>query len=107
MNLVRELTRRCRCIIPPTLAALVFAYFMVHLFVGDRGLYAWARLSHELAAATSVHDDVSGDRERLEMRVDLMRGNDLDPDMLEEQVRRVAGRTHADEIVILYSDRRD
>ncbi|MGH6719717.1 MAG: FtsB family cell division protein [Alphaproteobacteria bacterium] len=75
-------------------------YFGYHLTLGERGLGAWLRLSGELAAAEAELElSLAAERE-LEHRVNLMRSENLDPDMLDEQVRAAFGYLRGDEVVV-------
>ena len=100
MSLVYELRRRARAALTPVLCACAIAYFGYYLVEGDRGLYAYVRLSGELVKAENTLSETSAERRRLEHRVSLMRPNGLDTDMLDEQARLVLGRVRSDEMVI-------
>ena len=100
MSLLYELRRRARAAITPVVCACAIAYFGYYLVEGDRGLYAYVRLSGELVKAQETLAQTSAERRRLEHRVALMRPNGLDTDMLDEQARLMLGQVRADEMVI-------
>jgi cell division protein FtsB len=82
-----ELSRRLRAMLPQIFGAAICAYFVYHAVQGDRGLLAWLQLSRELAESETTLAALSGERATIEHRVSLLRGDSLDPDMLEEQAR--------------------
>ena len=79
---------------------LAVAYFSYHLIEGDRGLFAYLKLQHEIVKAEAVYQVTEVEKQALEKRVSLLRPENLDIDMLEERSRDVLGLAHPDEIVI-------
>jgi cell division protein FtsB len=101
MGLVDEFRRRARHTIGPTLAAVVFGYFLLHAFQGDRGLFAWLELRQQVAEAEQRLTVLDAERQRWEDRITLLRAASLDRDLLDERARIVAGLAAADDIVVL------
>ncbi len=106
MALLREIRVRARQITPPVLAACVVAYFGYHALHGERGFLAWRELRQDLAAAQAGAARLAGERARLELRVGLLRPDNLDPDLLEERANVLLGYGHEDDLIILLPDRR-
>lgn len=100
MSIVRELRRRARLVIGPVLGISLVVYFAYHLVEGERGLMAWLRLSHELRQAKTTLAGVDAEHVALERRVDLMRPEHLDRDMLDERARSQLNLVGPDDIVI-------
>lgn len=100
MRLLEELGRRAPSAIVPVLCACAISYFGYHAIEGDRGLYAYARLSNEVTLVQQALAETALDRRRMERRVALLRADRLDLDMLDEQSRSVLGVVRADELVI-------
>ncbi len=100
MSVVREIKRQARAAILPAICLMAIAYFGYHLVEGDRGLRAYGRLQAEIADTQAVLDEVVGQRKKLERRVNLMRADSLDADMLEEEARLVLGQARHDEFVV-------
>ena len=93
------MTYRSACI---TLTCFGFlAYFAYHLFVGDHGLEARARLQTEVKLLDSELKGLEAVRERLDRDVALMRADKLDPDMLDERARAILNFSHPNDIVIM------
>ncbi|HHN66907.1 MAG TPA: septum formation initiator family protein [Thermopetrobacter sp.] len=82
-----------------------YGFFGWHLTKGPRSLAYQQSVRQELAAARARLDAVVARRERQEAIVARLRADSLDPDMLDEQARRLLGFARPGEIVIL-SDRR-
>jgi cell division protein FtsB len=95
------LKRSLRAALGPVLGFCVVGYFAYHSFEGERGIHAFLRLGERVAIARAHLDDLRDERAIVERRVALLRGDSLDPDMLDEQARAVLNFAHPGEIVIL------
>ncbi|TNE33868.1 MAG: septum formation initiator family protein [Alphaproteobacteria bacterium] len=100
MNINHEIRKRVRASAGPIFGILIAAYFSYHLVEGDRGLFAYLKLQHQINKAEAEYQVTEMERARLEKRVSLLRPENLDLDMLEERAREVLGLAHPDEIVI-------
>jgi len=69
------------------IATALIAYFGVNAYTGKYGLHAQAALDQEMIALTSELARLKQERLLLEQRVSLLRGESLDPDMLDERAR--------------------
>ncbi|MEQ8369622.1 MAG: septum formation initiator family protein [Alphaproteobacteria bacterium] len=104
MPIVHELRHRARHIIPQVIGACVFAYLVFHTFQGDRGLANWLRLSQEVENTRATAIALASERQILARRVRLLRPDSLDPDLLEERAKIMAGQVRPDEVVILLTE---
>ena len=104
MPLVHEMRPRARHIIPQVIGACVFAYLVFHTFQGDRGLVNWIRLSQDIDSVRATAAAMADERRVLAHRVRLLRPDSLDPDLLEERAKIMAGQVRPDELVILLTD---
>jgi cell division protein FtsB len=104
MGVIFEIRRHAKGAIVPTLCACAIAYFGYHAVKGDRGLYAYARLSAEIQQNEAELAAVTAERQRLNRRALLLKPSGLDLDMLEEQARRQLGLAHPDDVIILTDD---
>jgi cell division protein FtsB len=100
MIVMREIRKRMRALAGPALGIMLTGYFGYHLVEGDRGLRAWVRVSQELRQAKQELAAVSAKHAELQHRVAHMRANQVDPDLLDSQVRRTLDVLRPDEIVI-------
>jgi cell division protein FtsB len=78
----------------------MMAYFVFHAFRGEYSLPALKRLQQQEIALIAESKLVQQEREDLKERIDLLKDSSLDPDMLEEQVRKRLGFAHPDEVVV-------
>jgi cell division protein FtsB len=101
MIVLREMRRRARVLLGPVLGLAATGYFAYHLVQGDRGLGAWLRLTQEMRVARNNLAKVSSERGALDRRVDNMRPDHVDPDLLDEEIRRSLDLAAPNEIVIL------
>ena len=100
MSLLHEIRRRARFIIGPVLGVALVGYFAYHLVQGDRGMIAWMRLSQQVRDAQERLATVEGERQTLEHRVNLLRPEHIDGDMLDERARATLNLIGPNEIVI-------
>ena len=100
MALVHELRRRARQIAPQVFFACLLGYFVYHGVQGDRGLIAWAQMQEELERLEAKQTRLAEARARWEHRVGLLRPDQIDPDMLDEQARTLLNLGQENEFVI-------
>lgn len=85
----------------PVVCLAAIAYFSYHAVVGDRGVHSYRQLETEIEIAEAALAKTVAERERLERRVGLFGTAGLDPDLLEEEARRMLGLVRDNEVVIL------
>jgi len=91
----------------PALFACLFAYLAYHLVQGEYGLLAWKQLQVNLQHLQTQVAELHQQRADLENQVVLMRSDGLDPDMLDEQARRVLGYVDSKDVLILSGESDD
>ncbi|HEV8028977.1 MAG TPA: septum formation initiator family protein [Stellaceae bacterium] len=101
MAILREIRRRSRLIVGPILGISLCGYFAFHLVEGDRGLVAWARLSQQVRDARGTLAKAEAERVILERRVQLLRPEHLDRDMLDERARSQLNLVGPNETVVV------
>jgi cell division protein FtsB len=69
------------------LAALLIGYFGVNAYTGDHGLRAREALDRQIADLTRQLDEATAERDMWERRVNLLKAERVDPDMLDERAR--------------------
>jgi cell division protein FtsB len=79
------------------MALLYFTYLTLQ---GDRGLMAFMRNRTELRQEQEKLESLTAERKRLEKRVSQLRGESIDPDLLEEQTRLKLNLVHPDDVVV-------
>jgi len=101
MALISQLKRYATGLVLPLIFAGIAWYFGHHAFDGDRGLVAMRQMDREIAEAKEVLARLDAERDRLERRANLLRPQGLDPDMLEEEARRLLNMGRPDDVVIM------
>ncbi len=100
MGLWYDMRRSLRRAITPCLGICALLYFGYHTVQGDRGIIAFLRLSANLERTELALRESDETRQVLARRVGLLRPENLDRDMLDEQARQILGLAHPDDIVI-------
>ncbi len=95
-----DVNRRFQQVIGPICALCLMLYFIYHIIQGERGILSWLRLQQKISDAEQQLTVVQEEQEILERRVQLLRPDSLDPDMLEERARKVLNFAKKDEVVI-------
>ena len=105
MSLLASLRKLLRQIalgaIGPFVWGGIILYFTYYAIYGDRGLMAMRQLQVEKEQAQARLDEVRKERVRLENRTALLRSDHLDPDLLDEQVRKMLNYSNPDDVVIM------
>ncbi|MCE2993223.1 MAG: FtsB family cell division protein [Alphaproteobacteria bacterium] len=74
-----------------TVLFLMTFYFIFHAFSGDRGVFAYMKLSAKLKEQTLTLTELTSQRYALQRKVDLLHPKNLDLDLLDEIARRDLG----------------
>lgn len=88
---------------PVLLMTALFAcvvYFSYHGLYGKRGFFTHEELRRQYVALSEERAELRQERLRLEKQVRAMGPDNLDPDLLDEQVRRAFHYAHPDEIIV-------
>lgn len=97
--------KRLRAVLIPLalycVSGLAVGYFVHHAQSGQRGLEAKRELQLEKARIQASLDKLREEREDWERRVALVRSDQIDRDLLEEQARVMLGRVHRNDLVIV------
>ncbi len=80
-----------------TIAGLVIGYFGVNAYTGNHGIKAKQDLDQQIRQLSGEFDALKAERAVWERRVSLLKGESLDPDMLDERARELLN----------FADRRD
>jgi cell division protein FtsB len=102
MVMLHELRRRAPAIAWPLLGIAATAYFVYHTFEGDRGLRAGREITEQLSQAKQTLAKTEAARDALQHRVAGLEPDHVDPDLLDQQIRRNLDLVAPNEIVILH-----
>jgi cell division protein FtsB len=79
----------------------IAGYFVFHIFNGARGAISWSKLSKEVVSLEKEVKKINEENEFLENKIKLMRSDNLDLDLLEEQALNIIGFTGTNDVVVL------
>ena len=99
-----DIRKQLRAYAAPLACVCAIGYFAYHTMQGHRSLITYVHLEGEIAKAEVELASVGAERLRLEGRVALLRPENIDRDILDEQARKILGLGHPDEVVIFYRD---
>ena len=88
----------------PFFAWTVVAYFVYHSTLSDSGFTAWPRLDSRISEAEAQLQQIVAQRQHLENRVSALDPFVVDPDMIEEQGRRLLNFGHRNDLLIILPD---
>lgn len=71
--------------------ASVLLYFIFHAIYGERGILAYFNLNQKIEKAEEELENIKAERLEIEHKVKSLKPESLDPDMLDEQVRKNLG----------------
>ncbi|MCR5224477.1 MAG: septum formation initiator family protein [Alphaproteobacteria bacterium] len=71
------------------------------MFTGARGAVSWAKLTHEVTKLETELKGLQEENSFLENKINLLRDNNLDLDLLQEQAMSILGYANPDDMVIL------
>jgi len=95
---------RARAILIPLVFYLVSGsasgFFVWQASTGDRGLNAKAEYQAQMVSLTGQLHDLQGQHKTWEHRVELMRSDAVDADLLDEEARAVLDRVGKNDVVI-------
>jgi cell division protein FtsB len=99
--------RRLRAILYPILlyclSGAIGGYFVWHAVNGHRGLKTSEYYEHKLTLLRSELADVKTERRRLERKVNLLRGQTIDQDLLQEEAEAQLGRIGKNDLVVIFN----
>lgn len=93
--------RRIRSTIGPMIGFCLLIYFLYHIFQGERGFFSWVQIQQQVSEDEKLLKELQMQREILERKVNLLRPDNLDPDILDERCRQVLNYARSDEVVLL------
>jgi len=96
-----EALRTSRRALLPAIIALATLYFGLYAVYGPKGFQVQSNREDALALAAAELGLLEEEQQALERRVRLLDGRAIDPDLLDEEARRVLNRAHPDEVIVL------
>ncbi|CAM5767598.1 hypothetical protein LMIY3S_02216 [Labrys miyagiensis] len=81
--------------------AAAIAYFSYQAFNGDHGIQAQHQFDRQRQDLTNELAQLQDEHQALERRVNLLKSQTIDPDMLEEKTRELLGLVDPSDVVVL------
>lgn len=82
-------------------SSAMVGYFLFHAHHGARGLEALGGLREKLGEMEAEIATLTDERQGWEKRLNLMRDETVDRDLLEERARAALGRVHRNDVVVM------
>ena len=79
---------------------IIFCFFMSHIFFGNRSVWKIFELNHQINVAKKELIILSDKKSYTLSEIELLRDDNLDPDIISEIVQNSLGLIHSDQIVI-------
>ncbi len=79
---------------------IIFCFFVSHIFFGNRSVWKIFELNHQINEAKQELIILSNKKNYALSEIELLRDDNLDPDMISEIVQNSLGLIHSDQIVI-------
>ena len=88
----------------PLITAAFLGYFGYHAFHGYYGILARDRLDAEAAVLSERLETLKLEHARYERRVEMLRSESLDADLVDVAAREALNRIRSDEVVLQFDD---
>ena len=79
---------------------MIFSFFVFHIFFGERSLWKIFQLNQEISSAQQELNDLFNIKSNTSSEIDLLRDDNLDPDIISEISHELLGLIHSDQIII-------
>ncbi|MFH7810532.1 MULTISPECIES: septum formation initiator family protein [Acetobacter] len=106
MQIGRFFRRVVRAVVPPLAFLSIAGYFGWNATQGDHGMQAYQQQLGLLEQAKQARTDAQTEQNAWKRRVNGLRENTLDTDILDERARAMLNMANRNDVVIPY-DRRD
>ena len=79
---------------------LIFIFFVSHIFFGEGSLWKIYSLNNQISLAKKEYSILLDKKVKTSSEINLLRDNNLDPDIISEIAHKLLGLIHSDQIVI-------
>ncbi len=79
---------------------IIFCFFVSHIFFGNRSVWKIFELNHQINVAKQELKILSNKKNYTLSEIELLKDDNLDPDIISEIVQNSLGLIHSDQIVI-------
>ena len=79
---------------------LIFIFFVFHIFFGERSFWKIFSLNNQISISKKELNFLLNEKAKTSFEINLLRDNNLDPDIISEIAHKSLGLIHSDQIVI-------
>ena len=79
---------------------IIFSFFVFHIFFGERSLWKIFELNQKINIVQQELNDLLQIKNNTSSKIDLLRDDNLDPDIISEISHKLLGLIHSDQIII-------
>mgnify|MGYP001500164507 CR=1 FL=1 len=79
---------------------LIFIFFVSHIFLGERSLWKIFLLNNQISIAKEKYNILLSEKAKTLSEINLLRDNNLDPDIVSEIAHKLLGIIHSNKILI-------
>ena len=79
---------------------LIFIFFVSHIFFGERSIWKIFSLNNQISISKKQLTFLLNEKTKTSSEINLLRDNNLDPDIISEIAHKSLGLIHSDQIVI-------
>ena len=97
----RPFAQRGWSLLASAVGVAIVGYFVYHTIEGDHGWRAMTKLQAQVSTAESTLSALQSEHKDLDRRVQMMRPEHLDPDLLDEESRKQLDYSKPNEVVIM------
>jgi len=87
-------------IIKITAVLIIFGYVIFHIVYGDRGVISLLQYNKKFEKTLSELESAKIERQKLQNKVQLLKTDSIDVDLLEEQAKKNLSITKENEVVV-------
>ncbi len=86
---------------------LLNSYFIYHIFSGEYGIFSYKDVNKDIIREESILDKKRMEIEKRQNKINRLKNNNIDLDLLDEELKRNVGIINKNEIILFMDDLRD
>jgi len=100
MKIFIELRKKFKKLLFPFIILFILVYTYYQMLTGDRGLMVWYDLNAQVEGTAKQNLALTEQVSLTDVKINRLKGKTLDPDYIDEQIRKDLSRMHPSETVI-------
>ena len=102
MNILSSYKNKIAKYYPFFIIPIISLYIFINIFDGNNGLLAHKYLDHEIGLLKQKIAYIQSDNSLLEIKINSLKSNDANTDLIDEQVRSVLGYGKSNEFTLYF-----